>query len=446
MMDRHGQVGSRSHASTWHGGNASPASPSPILIILLLILIYACIIRHFRHRRSQALPAANQFPDRQSYAAMTADQAQAILQELAELEFPRFYSLSIAFALFKTYAIPSVASLLVATRQLSNPKMMSKRLADTGALMLEMCLNPPSSARARDALARTNYLHSRYRANGKISDDDMLYTLSLFALEPVRWAKRVEWRSLTQLEVCAQGTLWKAIGDAMDIPFTAMPSIDDGWRDGAQWLEELQTWSEQYEERNLMPGEDQGQLAEMLIRHVVPNCPESMFESLRQVFAVAVGERVGQAMMLPRPSLFVNAVVHGTLLIRRMILQHFIPPRAERFRVRYISAEPHPESNKYNMRQWLTEPWYVRPTVETRYGFEPRIKVLMGARLPGGDDGNQFAPEGYAVSELGPEFEKGRGSDFMDMSKRRMEELSLGASPFHLSEEALLNGFLEKKE
>jgi hypothetical protein len=48
-----------------------------------------------------------------------------------------------------------------------------------------------------------NYLHSRYQKAGKISNDDMLYTLSLFVLEVKRWVGLYEWRSLTPLEICA---------------------------------------------------------------------------------------------------------------------------------------------------------------------------------------------------------------------------------------------------
>jgi hypothetical protein len=42
-----------------------------------------------------------------------------------------------------------------------------------------------------------------YQKKGLISNDDMLYTLSVFALEPVRWVKRYEWREMTPMEICA---------------------------------------------------------------------------------------------------------------------------------------------------------------------------------------------------------------------------------------------------
>ena len=57
-----------------------------------------------------------------------------------------------------------------------------------------------------------NYLHGRYIKAGKISNDDMLYTLSLFVLEPIRWTAKYEWRCVTDLERCAMGMCWKDLG------------------------------------------------------------------------------------------------------------------------------------------------------------------------------------------------------------------------------------------
>lgn len=80
----------------------------------------------------------------------------------------------------------------------------------------------PTSDRAITALARTKLLHSGYRASGKILESDMLYTLSLFALEPVRFVERYEWRGLSALEKCAVGTYWKSVGDALGISYAAL--------------------------------------------------------------------------------------------------------------------------------------------------------------------------------------------------------------------------------
>ena len=88
--------------------------------------------------------------------------------------------------------MPSVSSLLVATGQLESMRTASKRIADTGVILLEFALNDPTSERTLRAIARMNYLHSPYIKSGKITNDDLLYTLSLFALGPARWVANLE--------------------------------------------------------------------------------------------------------------------------------------------------------------------------------------------------------------------------------------------------------------
>lgn len=234
---------------------------------------------------------------RESFAKMTTDDAQAILKDLTELEFPKIMGLSIIFALFKTYGIPSVSSLLVATSQLSNPETVSKRIADTGVLLLEFALNKPSSERTLKAISRMNYLHSRYQMSGKIKNVDMLYTLSLFALEPVRWIRKYEWRSLTEIEMCASGTFWKAMGDAMLVSFDDLPSSKTGWKDGLHWLQDIETWSSKYEATHMVPAVSNNQLAESHLDVLFLDMPAHFNEVGKRLVAVFLGERLRKAML-----------------------------------------------------------------------------------------------------------------------------------------------------
>jgi uncharacterized membrane protein len=50
------------------------------------------------------------------------------------------------------------------------------------------------------ALARMNYLHSLF----DISNDDKLYTLSVFTSTPKLWVEKYEWRNFTDLEVAVR--------------------------------------------------------------------------------------------------------------------------------------------------------------------------------------------------------------------------------------------------
>lgn len=110
---------------------------------------------------------------------------------------------SFTLTIASTYGIPSIAKLLCETRQLSENQHVSRRYEDTSLLIAEFLTHSPTSERANSAIARMNYLHNMYRRCGKISNDDMLYTLSLFVLEPERWVRLYEWRKMTDMEICA---------------------------------------------------------------------------------------------------------------------------------------------------------------------------------------------------------------------------------------------------
>ncbi|KAK0710208.1 hypothetical protein B0T26DRAFT_755306 [Lasiosphaeria miniovina] len=161
---------------------------------------------------------------------MSLIQAYEIQKWLGEQEFPATFSASIFFALFK-----------IASRGTYNLERTSKRAADTSVLLTNMVIGRPGSTRAIEAIARTRFLHARYQREGKISDSDMLYTLSLFVLEPMRWVDQYEWRCLTDLERCAMATSWKALGEDLDISYDGLPSSqkEGRWTDALHWLREL---------------------------------------------------------------------------------------------------------------------------------------------------------------------------------------------------------------
>ncbi len=58
------------------------------------------------------------------------------------------------FALFKTYAIPSISSLLIQTGEICNLATAAKRGEDTGTIFCEMISCPLDSKRCKAAIAR----------------------------------------------------------------------------------------------------------------------------------------------------------------------------------------------------------------------------------------------------------------------------------------------------
>lgn len=157
--------------------------------------------------------------------------------------------------------------------------------------------NSPTSQRAYISLARTRFLHSGYRASGKILDDDMLYTLALFALEPIRFINTYEWRTLSDLERCAIGTFWKSAGDALDISYSALPSGATGFQDGLQWLEEISAWSAAYEERCMVPDQKNRETADQTTAVIVYMLPKILHPVGLQFVSFMMDDRLRKAML-----------------------------------------------------------------------------------------------------------------------------------------------------
>jgi hypothetical protein len=80
------------------------------------------------------------------------------------------------------YGISSILELLVATAQLTATENVGKRYADTTVLAAGIYGNGPTDFRTLEAFRRLNYLHGLYIKQGRITNDDLLYTLSLFLL------------------------------------------------------------------------------------------------------------------------------------------------------------------------------------------------------------------------------------------------------------------------
>jgi hypothetical protein len=70
-----------------------------------------------------------------------------------------------------------------------------KRTDDTVLLIAEILERPLDHKRAQMAMGRMNHIHSMYAT--MIPNDDMIFTLCVFLIEPIRWAKRFSWRQLT---------------------------------------------------------------------------------------------------------------------------------------------------------------------------------------------------------------------------------------------------------
>ena len=98
------------------------------------------------------------------------------------------------------------------------------------------------------------------------------------------------------MELCACGTFWKSMGDAMMIPYTDLPSSETGWQDGLHWLEEIKQWSLTYEEVYMVPAITNKQLAESHMDVLFLNLSKTYTNIGKRFVTVLLGERLRKAM------------------------------------------------------------------------------------------------------------------------------------------------------
>ncbi|KAL2414256.1 ER-bound oxygenase mpaB' [Exophiala dermatitidis] len=396
--------------------------------LLPAIIAYPFLCRALRFRRIKALQAKYKYgtPEHPSYEGMTVDEAHNIIRITHDVEFPALFDKGLQFALFRTYGIPTINDLLVKTTQLAKTQNVPRRYADTAVLLADIYAGEPTSDRCTDAFARLNYLHGHYIKQGKISNDDMLYTLSLFLNQPVEWINRYEWRQLTDLEICAMGVFHKAMGDAMDISFEALPSYSTGWKDGLHFYRELDAWAKQYEKNHMIPDKKNYDTAVETRKLLLSTYPTFLHGVLTKAISAPLDDRLREAVMFEKaPPLYVT-LLNGFMGLRKLYLGYLALPRPWAMRPKLLSEKPDRKGRRYVLR-WNTMPVYVKPTLWNRWGPGALVNMLLGVPRPG-DQG--MYPEGFEVKDVGPPVFVGKGSKEMDATKQRLQNAQRGGCPF----------------
>ena len=357
---------------------------------------------------------------------MTVKEAHDILQVMSDLEFPALFEKALQFALFRTYGIPTISDLLVKTTQLSATKNVAKRYADTAIILTDMYAADPDSEKCYEAYARLNYLHGHYIKQGKISNDDLLYTLSLFLNQPVEWINRYEWRQLSDLEVCALGVFHKAMGDGMQISYEVLPSYSTGWKDGLHFYRELDTWSKEYERQYMVPHRKNYDTAVETRKLLLSTYPDLLKGVLTKVVSAPLDDRLREAIMFERAPASYVSFFEGFMHLRRLYLRHLALPRPWFMTKRFVTKEPDKTGRRYILT-WDTEPTYVKPTLWNRWGPGALVNLMTGVPRPG-DEG--MYPEGFEIKTAGPAVFAGKGSKDMEMTMERLREERTAGCPF----------------
>jgi hypothetical protein len=230
-------------------------------------------------------------------------------------EFPWDTTRALELALFRTFAVPSIAALLDATGEFG--RAAQKRYDDTDLILSTIVEAGYDSDEGKRAIRQMNRIHGRFA----ITNEDFLYVLSSFVFEPIRWNARFGWRPLIETEKLANFEFWRELGRRM-----AIEEIPERY-------EEFERFNEEYERREFRPSEAAGRVGsatrEMFLDWF-PGLPRRLGAPAMHAL---MDERMLEAFGFPRPPRAVRTAVEAALRARRRAVALLPPRQCPRLRV-----------------------------------------------------------------------------------------------------------------
>ncbi|KAL1701163.1 hypothetical protein EV121DRAFT_272590 [Schizophyllum commune] len=389
----------------------------PLTLAATAALGYLALVRALRWRKYDAVHRKYAYkwrggsvsqlpPEAQSRSAekaqtLTPEEAQEIVQLSLGYDMHYIMTMALSFALFKTYGIPSISKLLLATKELSTRDNVAKRIIDTELLIATWTHCPinghypgaaatPCDPRAMLSMARVNWLHSRYH----ISNDDFLYTLSLFIFEPLTWAENYGWRPCSELEKHAWFVYWSEIGKRMNI------------KDIPATFEELKQWCETYEEKHLVPSPTNFEVAKHSVEEILYRVPNAfgLKRFARRLSVCLMGDRLREAMMQRQQPAYIHTILRFIFRSVAFVQKHLMLPRTKVASLIEPALPPvDPTSGairRMHPRKFPSKPWYMPEPSNPLSALVVRIQVWLG--LYECAPGPQLKSEGYYLHEMGP--------------------------------------------
>lgn len=246
--------------------------------------------------------------DRAIDALDPVDDAQEIVTLMVQYVFPVEFLLAMEIAQFRTFSIPSISELLHATRQYESEGV--KRLDDTRAIISEIYSTPKGTAEQMEMIEHLNAIHGLYT----IDNDDYLYTLSTFMLDPSLFLERFGFRELRPNEKQAMFEMYRELREHMGIE-----DIPDSF-------DAMLRWRRAYEDRAQTYAPSNEAVAQGMLRAVKELVPKPLRPLVEPMIAALLEER----RLLDALGLRAPPAVLQRSLDRVMALQAFL--------VRYINV------------------------------------------------------------------------------------------------------------
>ena len=223
-------------------------------------------------------------------------------------DFPFDTTRALEFALFRTFCVPRIAALLDRTGEFAHRPQ--KRYDDTDIIVSELMEWGYESDRGRRALRRMNQLHGRF----DIANEDMLYVLSTFIYEPIRWNARFGWRPLCVQEREAYFRFWREVGRRMNI--RDIPSDSDAF----------ERLNREYERTNFRFTAANQRVGTATLELFVGWFPRLLSPVVRPSILAMLDDPLIEAFGFPRPPRLLRWLVPAALRLRARLLR-FLPAR-----------------------------------------------------------------------------------------------------------------------
>ena len=226
-----------------------------------------------------------------------------IVHYLAGWEFPWDFVRALELALYRTFCVPRVSALLDHTREFHDRPQ--RRYDDTALLMAEILEWGYDGERGREAIRRINRYHRHY----DIANEDFLYVLTTFHLEPLRWIDRFGWRRLSDGEREASYVFWREVGRRMAI------------RDIPPTRAAFEAWSAAHERAHFRYADTNRRVAESTRELFAGWFPRPLRPLVRVGIHAMLDEPMRDAFGFAPPPRGVRALVRGALRARARALR-----------------------------------------------------------------------------------------------------------------------------
>lgn len=252
---------------------------------------------------------------------------QEITYLVGAYEYPWLIKKSLEFALFRTYAVPHTSRILVASGQFE--KYGQKRYDDTTLMLAGIAEKGYDSDYGKTVIAKMNELHGRWN----LKNEDMLYVLSTFIFEPIRWHEKYGWRTPTEHEKQANYHFWREVGKRMGIK--QIPKT----------LEEYEQFNIAHEKKYFAYDDANRAIGQATVELFLSWYPAFLRPLVYQVIVSFMDEPLLNGMGFKKPPAIIRFVAHHGLKFAGHAIR-FLPPRRKPFLYTEIPTKTYPQGFK----------------------------------------------------------------------------------------------------